>query len=222
MKRLLICLAVGLACITGAAFAGSAESIEGNYLEVRSCDVYTAACHANAEVGLLGQEATMAWQVTRGAYNGVDISGLAVVAAIRANGTLTDTKSDAFTGKGIIIVDINASPAQRDALVALAREHAGSLLSEVVRVESAPIEMTVGEAHGVAQLKAGDAAAIETRCLVNGDKHCGNDQAYYPPLTEVSDAMAAYTVRDMFSLSGLGVKWDDTDRRSAYIAKFQG
>lgn len=220
MKPFFICLA--LLCAAGSAFAGSQPAIEGNYLEVRSCDVYTAACHANAEIGLNGEEATMAWQVTRGTYQGVDLSGLTVVATIRANGTLTDTATDSFTGRGIVIVDSKATPAQRDALVALARDRAGSLLSDVIRVETAQIDMTVGEQHGVAYLRAGDMAAIQTRCLVNGDKHCGNDKAYYPPLTKVEDATAAYTQRDMFSLDGLGVTWDDTDRRSAYIAKFQG
>jgi hypothetical protein len=219
MKPLLTCLA--LLCLSGSAFAGS-PAIEGNYLEVRSCDVYTAACHANAEIGLNGEEATMAWQVTRGSFNGVDLSGLAVVAVIRADGTLTDTTTDSFTGRGIVIADAKATSDQRDALVALARERAGSLLSEVIRVESAPIQMTVGEQHGVAYLRAGEIAAIQTRCLVNGDKHCGNDKAYYPPLTKVEDATAAYTQRDMFSADGLGVTWDDSDRRSAYLAKFQG
>jgi hypothetical protein len=216
-------LTFALLCLAGTAFAGTAQpAIEGNYLEVRSCDVYTAACHANAEIGLTGEEATMAWQVTHGSYNGVDVSGLAVVAVIRADGTLTNVNTDSFTGRGIVIVDEKATPEQRVALVAFARERAGSLLSEVVRVDSARIEMTVGQEHGVALLRAGDMAAIQTRCLVNGDKHCGNDQAYYPPLTKVNDAMAAYTQRDMFMSEGLGVTWDDTDRRSAYIAKFQG
>lgn len=221
MRHFVICIA--LALLAGSAFAGTAQpTIEGNYVEVRSCDVYTAACHANAEVGLNGEEATMAWQVTRGTFNGVDLSGLTVVATIRTDATLTDVGTTLFTGRGIVIVDANATPAQHDALVALARDRAGSLLAEVVRVETAPIEMQVGQEHGVAMVRAGDLAAIQTRCLVNGDKHCGNDVAYYPPLTQVDDAMAAYTQRDMFSLNGLGVTWDDTGRRSAYIAKFQG
>jgi len=221
MKAFVLSLAI--ACAAGSAFAGTLQpAIEGNYLEVRSCDVYTAACHANAEVGLTGEEATMAWQVTRGTFNGVDLSGLTVVASIRTDATLTDVSTATFTGRGVVIVDEKATPEQRDALVALAQDRAGSLLSEVVRIETAPISMHIGKEHGHAMLRAGDMAAIQTRCIVDGDKHCGNDQPYYPPLTKVDSPMVAYTERDMFSATGLGVRWDDADRRSAFIAKFQG
>jgi hypothetical protein len=37
----------------------------------------------------------------------------------------------------------------------------------------------------------------------------------------VDGATAAYTQRDMFSGKGLGVTWDEADRRSAYVARFQ-
>src|SRR5689334_1583108 len=150
MKLFVIILAITLA-VAGAASAGIAQpSIEGNYLEVRSCDVYTAACNANSEIGLVGEEATMAWQVTRGMHKGVDLSGLTVVAVIRTDHTLTDTSQDTYKGRGIVIVDEKANAAQRDALVDLAKSKAGSLLSDVVRVESKPIVMKAGaeQPHG--------------------------------------------------------------------------
>ncbi len=222
MKLVIALLAVGVIA-SGAAFAGTPATIEGNYLEVRSCDVYTAPCHANAEIGLVGEEATMAWQVTRGTHKGVDVSGLSVVAVIRTNSTLTDTTQEEFDGRGVVIVDEKATEAQRDALVDFAKAQSGTLLSEVVKVESAPIEMKAGadQPHGVASLKAGNTVDVETRCLVEGDKHCGNDRTYYPPLTRVDSPMAAYTKRDMFIGEGLGMTWDEADRRSAFIARFE-
>lgn len=222
MKLFIAMLAVAVVA-SGAAFAGTPATIEGNYLEVRSCDVYTAPCHANAEIGLVGEEATMAWQVTRGAHNGVDVSGLSVVAVIRTDSTLMDTSLDRYEGRGVVIVDEKANAEQRAALVEFAKAQSGPLLQEVVKVETAPIEMKAGvdQPHGVASLKAGTTVDVETRCLVEGDKHCGNDRAYYPPLTKVNSALAAYTKRDMFIGEGLGVVWDEADRRSAYIARFE-
>lgn len=220
MKLFTTMLAVGLA---GATSAGIVQpAIEGNYLEVRSCDVYTAACNANSEIGLVGEEATMAWQVTRGMHNGVDLSGLTVIAVIRTDRTLTDTSLEKYEGRGIVIVDDKATDAQRDALVAFAKTKAGSLLNEVIRVDSKPIVMKAGgdQPHGHASLIAGDTIAVQTRCLAEGDKHCGHDAAYYPPLTKVDDPMAAYTMHDKFTGKGLGVVWDDADRRSAFIARF--
>ncbi len=223
MKFFIAILAMGLAA-AGAASAGITQpSIEGNYLEVRSCDVYTASCNANSEIGLVGEEATMAWQVTRGGHQGVDLSGLTVIAVIRTDKTLTDTSLETFTGRGVVIVDEKANAAQRDALIDLAKAQSGSLLTEVIKVESAPITMHAGaaEPHGHASLTAGELVRVQTRCLVEGDKHCGHDKAYYPPLTQVDEPVAAYTVHDKFAGEGLGIVWDEADRRSAYIARFK-
>src|SRR5258708_5845621 len=51
-----------------------ADEISGNYLETRTCDVYTGPCFANAQVGLTGQQAIMAWSVESGSHEGVDLS----------------------------------------------------------------------------------------------------------------------------------------------------
>lgn len=223
MKRAPGLIVIALCVGASSAFAGTVRpSIEGTYLESRSCDVYTAACFANSEIGLKGQEATMAWHVTRGAYQGVDLGDLKVVAVVRAKDTLTDTAHADYRGKAVMIVDERATPVQRDALIALAKDESRGLIDTVVRVESAPITMGINEngQHGYASLTAGDLVTIETRCLHEGDKHCGNDEAYYPPLTNVRDAMVAFTELDRFAGQGLGVTWDDSGRRSAYLATF--
>jgi hypothetical protein len=223
MRYSIFVLGIAMA-VSGAAIAGQPQAaIEGNYIEARSCDVYTAACNANSEIGLAGEEATMAWQVTRGSHKGVDVTGLSVVAVIRTDSTLTDTSLHAFRGRGVVIVDRKANAAQRDALVDFAKAQSGTLLSDVIKIETAPILMTTGadEPHGSASLQVGDLVNIQTRSLHESDKHCGNDRAYYPPLTRVDEPVAAYTQRDMFSGDGLGVTWDEADRRSAYIARFE-
>ena len=49
-----------------------AGGVSGQYLEVRSCDVYTGPCFANAEVGAAGRDAILAWQIDEGSHNGVE------------------------------------------------------------------------------------------------------------------------------------------------------
>ena len=39
-------------------------SLSGLYLEARTADVYAGHCFANSEVGLDGQEAVLAWNVS--------------------------------------------------------------------------------------------------------------------------------------------------------------
>jgi len=213
-----VCLLTGTIALAG--FPAGAV-IEGNYVEVRSCDVFTAACFANSEVGLTGEEAILAWDVKKGTHRGVNLEGLKVVAVIRASGTLGDTSATVYPARSILFVDSKADAAQSDALVEFAKDAAGQLLANVIRIEKSDITMSFDPNRaGFATLRAGDAVAIETRALMHSDMHCGNDEAYYAPLTDVDNTVVAFTERDMFSKHGLGVTWDESGRRSAWLATF--
>ena len=213
-----VCLLTGTFALAGTP-AGAV--IEGNYVEVRSCDVFTAACFANSEVGLTGEEAILAWDVKKGTHRGVNLEGLKVVAVIRASGTLGDTSATVYPARSILFVDSKADAAQSDALVEFAKDAAGQLLANVIRIEKSDITMSFdANRAGFATLRAGDAVAIETRALMHSDMHCGNDEAYYAPLTDVDNTVVAFTERDMFSKHGLGVTWDESGRRSAWLATF--
>jgi hypothetical protein len=67
-----------------------AEQIRGDYLETRSADVYTGSCSANGEVNLVGNQAILAWHIESGTWNGVQLDGLTVAAAVRSRATLGD------------------------------------------------------------------------------------------------------------------------------------
>src|ERR1019366_10573882 len=88
----------------------TAQQIQGDYLETRSADVYTGQCFANGEVNLVGNEAILAWHVRSGSWDGVQLQGLTVAAAVRANGTLGDPYEDPFPAKAVLLVDELASP----------------------------------------------------------------------------------------------------------------
>jgi hypothetical protein len=143
--------AAAQAASPGAAAAGAAVTptalppgISGDYLEARTADVYTGPCFANSEVDLAGKQAVVAWRVRQGAWQGVPLDGLAVVAAVRSAATLGDPFGGPLDAAALLVVDRRATPVQRDALVAFAHAMSGDLLSRVVAVESAPIEMALG------------------------------------------------------------------------------
>ena len=96
------------------------------------------------------------------------------------------------------------------------------MLTNVVRVESAAIELEVGKgtAHGAAKLVAGNLARIETRSLCEGDHICGNELVYYPPLVQLAHSMPAFTLQESFEGQGLGVVWKRADKRSAFTGAF--
>jgi hypothetical protein len=194
--------------------------IAGDYLEVRTADVYVGACFANAEVGLIGKEAVIAWHVTRGSWQGTPLQGLSVMAVVKAKATLGDPHANPFPVRAIVIVDEKADPAQQEALVGFAHSMAGDLLQDIVRVERTRIEMKIGKNHGYASLKAGEIAALETRAIHGADHLCGNEKIYYPPLTKVARAVPGFTVVHEFRGEGLDSTWSLPGKRSAFIGAF--
>lgn len=203
--------------------AAAQAEVTGDYLEVRTCAIYTGPCFANAESGLTGREAVMAWSIDEGDYHGVDLAGRKVVVSLVASGTLAfggGVEVNAFPVKSVILVDERADSRQREALVAFAREKAGKLAEKVVRVEYVPIDMQLDHVDMAASLKAGDEATIVTRKLKDGDCVCTNEIVYYPPLAKVENFAPAFALESAFQGSGLGVKWSSPNTRSAFLATF--
>jgi len=212
---------VGLGLMMASAIPGSA-AIKGDYIEARSADVYTGPCFANGQVGLVGNEAILAWRIKEGDWKGTNLNGLGVVAVVKAHATLGDPYHSPYPAESVLIVDQRATGRQRLALQDFAASMAGELLSHVVRVEAAPIQLTLaqGEHHGTARLVAGNLARIETRSLCQGDDICGNEFVFYPPLVQLAHAMPAFTIQDSFQGKGLDVIWNHVGERSAFVGTF--
>jgi len=213
-----------LLALAATALAGNTAtpSLSGDYLEVRSCDVYTGSCVANSEMGLTGKEGMMVWSVRQGSWQGTALDGLKIIAVVRADNTLGDVRYQPRAGKAVLIVDVNATKAQREALVAMARSQARSLLKEVVEVKAASLDVSLGacSSGSCAKVKADGLIEISTRCLGGKDHLCGNEENFYPPLTPVKHAFSAYTEVASYTGSGLNATWQWTGQRSAYLGTF--
>jgi hypothetical protein len=213
---------VGAFCLTVFTAALSAAAVNGDYIEVRSADVYTGPCFANSQVDLEGNQAILAWRIQKGSWQGVNLDGLSVLAVVQARATLGDPYHNPYPAKAVLIVDQRANEGQRRALEALVRSEAGKLVRDVVRVETAPIQLSVGQGdeHGSVSLQAGSLVHIRTRSLCAGDHICGNEEVYYPPLVQTAHAMPAFTLEDAFRGQGLGTVWTRADARSSYVGTF--
>ncbi|HTU23736.1 MAG TPA: DUF1326 domain-containing protein [Gemmataceae bacterium] len=217
MKRTLAFTALALLL---AAAPLSAAGLNGQYIEARTIDVWTGPCFANADVNIGGKHGIMAWKVEKGEFNKVNLDGLGVVAVLAASDTLGTRQTG--TGKALLIVDARASRAQKDALIALAKQQGGELLRNIVAVRSAAVELNVCncEKGGCGTLRAGD-ARIETRCLDHKhDTVCGNESAFFPPLSRDVTANPALAAENAFTGKGLNGTWKDSGRRSAYLGTF--
>jgi hypothetical protein len=197
-----------------------AAELSGQYVEARTCDVWTGACFANAEMNLTGHHAVLAWKVDKGSSGSVKLDGLGVVAVVEASDTLGLPQRGA--AKAVLLVDRQADSAQRDALVSMARKLGGKLTENVVAVETAPISIHVGGCPegGCAAVNAG-VARIETRCFkALTDKACGHEDNFYPPLARGVEAKSAFVMDHTYVGKGFGKTWSDAQRRGAYVGTF--
>ena len=220
MKKTLLLSTLILASAT--TLLASDPAITGDYLEVRSCDVFTGHCFANGEMGLIGKEGMMVWSVKQGSWNGVALDGLNVIAVVRTDATLGDVRHQPRRGPAVLVVDAKADARQREALSAMARSLGGCLTENIVAVKSSPIEASMNNCakSGCASVKAGDLVQISTRCLGDKDHICGNEQNYYPPLTIVQQPLAAFTEMAAYKGTGLDLTFESTGKRSAFLGTF--
>jgi len=233
MRTLLLTLSVVL---TGSlVMASEPVQVRGDYVEARTADVFTGPCFSNSEVFIVGDRAVMAWKVTEGTWDGVDLAGLGVAAALRASTTLSQDQPE--EARAVLIVDEQANAEQREALIDMAQTLAGDRLDQVVSVRTAPIELNIAAAdsaasHGpahkhhlmpqapAATFQAAELAQIATRPLNANDCICGNEVVAYPPLSQGVKAKPAYTVGHSFKGHGLNSTWNDPNARSAFVGQF--
>lgn len=226
---------VTLSTICGALLLAAGPQIRGEYVEARNADVYTGPCFSNAEVFITGDRAVMAWKITDGSFDGQNLKGLSVAAAVR--GTTTFSMDVENQAKAVIIVDQAATPAQRDALIKLAKDLGGDRLKHVAEVKSARIQLTVESMaehdsasavvlhHGMpkaprAAVYIPNMAEILTRPLEDTDHSCGNEVVAYPPLSKGVTAEPAYTLAHKFKGHALDSTWSDPNCRSSFVGHF--
>src|SRR5436305_879785 len=113
MLKPLFCAAAVFAASSVSFAAGlPARTVNGNYIEARTADVYTGPCFANGEVEQVGQEAVFGWKINNGAWQGVNVAGLSVVGVVRAQHTLGNQSEPVNPAKAVLIVDRRADAEQ--------------------------------------------------------------------------------------------------------------
>lgn len=212
---------LSLIAILLVATAAFAQQIKGEYVETRSADIYTGQCYGNSEVNLAGDQAILAWHIQEGSWDGVSLAGLSIVGAVKAQATLGDPYGKPYPAKAVLLVDKQATPQQRQALINFAQEQGGELLRHIAKVMDVPIDMQVfHEHHARASIRAGKFVTVETRAIGENDHLCGHEDTFYPPLTQTTHAMPAVAMTDEYAGQGLDVTWTLHNKRSAFVGTF--
>jgi Protein of unknown function (DUF1326) len=216
MKRLLFAAAVMVITICALVFSSQAEnvSLRGDYVEVRTASVFAGACHYNGEVVTTGRDAMMAWNVTSGKWQGVDLTGVRAMAIVTADANLSDDQAARSTE---LIIDSQASAAQSQAMLNALKQKYAAALGNVVTVRNEAITFNRnGRNYNV---KADD-ATIDVEAMPN-DLCCKMPNlVWYKPLVGLENRKVGYTVHAGYSGKVIGTPWSRSGENSAFYGSF--
>ena len=216
-KLLLVCLFLAPALSLRA--GTDPTRVSGDYVEVRTAEVFTGGCILGSEWESLGREAIMAWRVSSGAVNGAPLDGLSVVAVVGAERNLGSATLGGLAPsqvKSVLMVDARATPAQRDALVAMVRGLAPSLTREVVELRAVPIMF---DRRGVDVRVTAAEAKLDVTTKFEHSPTCGATR-WFDPLATTIGAELGLARSHEWSGDAPGAKWAQTDRKSSFVGTF--
>ena len=218
--KLALSIVAASTLFTALVSADDRARLTGEYVEARTAEVFAGGCIMNSEAETMGRQAVLAWRITGGAFNGVPLDGLTVIAAVAGDRNLgmREMGGEAPTAvKAVITVDPRATPAQRTALVALVRELTGGLITQVVRVDTAPMRFATSANY--IEVSAADTLMLTIKKEMTHDPSCGAMQ-WFKPFTQMAQSSMGVAEAHSFSGIGLGTKWSAPDKRSAFWGTF--
>ena len=221
MKSRTLCLAAALLCVAGSARAGDRGRVIGEYVEARTAEVFAGGCIMNSEAETAGRQAVLAWRITSGRYDGIALDGLAVTAAVAGDRNLGMREMGGEapqTVRAILTVDARANAAQQAALAALAKELSNGLITDVVRVDVAPIRFDVSAQ--TIDVSATDALRLTVNKTMVHDPSCGAMQWFKPFSTQLTQSTMGTAEAHAFTGVGLGSKWSAPHKKSAFYGTF--
>jgi uncharacterized protein DUF1326 len=216
MRRVLFAAAVMIVATCALVFSSRAEnvSLRGDYVEVRTASVFAGACHYNGEVVTTGRDAMMAWNVTSGKWQGVDLSGVRAMAIVTADANLSD---DHAARTSEIIIDSQASATQSQAILNALKQKYASALGNVVTVRSTAITFN---RNGRSYAVKADDAIIDVEAMPN-DLCCKMPNlVWYSPLVVLDNRKVGYTVRAGYSGKAISTPWSRSGENSAFYGSF--
>jgi hypothetical protein len=217
MRKLCFLLSGLLVALGLIALSPQAESagVGGEYVEVRSASVFAGACHYNGELTTSGRDALMAWHITSGEWNGVDLTGTTIVAIVMADDNLSN---DVAARRSEIIIDRAVSHAQAAAMLDLLKSRYAASLGEIVLVHSAPINFNhEGNSYSIS---APALASINVDALPN-DLCCKMpNMVWYSPLIPLENRKVGYTRMALYSGNAVGDAWQRSGENSAFYGSF--
>lgn len=203
-----------LALVPGAALAAG-PSMQGDYVEARTCSVYTGACHANGEYVTTGREAMLAWHINKGASDGQTLDGLNVVVVLKGNKNLAEHGCNRDC---VVYLDSKATDDQREALLDAIQMKYGCAMGRILDVKKTPIEFSRnGNDYTVRIPKVAYLKTTKYSC-----DHCVmQHQVWYEPFVPTkSHIVAKASLNEFKGTPEFDASWRRNDENSTFVGEF--
>jgi len=205
-----------IVAVSALVFSSQAEnvSVRGEYVEVRTASVFAGACHYNGEVVTTGRDALMAWNVTSGKWQNVDLSGVRAMAIVNSKSNLSEPNA---ARQSEVIIDAAASREQAQAMLNALQEKYASSLGEIVEVRNAPIAF---EHKDRTYIVKADDATINVEAMPN-DLCCKMPNlVWYKPLVGLENRKVGYTINATYGGRKVTEPWSRSGENSAFYGLF--
>ena len=216
MRKGLFAMLAMVMAVSALVFSSQAEnvSVRGDYVEVRTASVFAGACHYNGEIVTTGRDAMMAWKVTSGKWQGVDLSSVRAVAIVNSQANLSEQHA---ARQSEVIIDSAASSAQSEAMLSALKERYAASLGKIVEVRHAPISF---ERNGREYAVKADDATINVEAMPN-DLCCKMPNlVWYKPLVGLENRKVGFTSRASYAGHKVSDPWSRSGENSAFYGTF--
>lgn len=216
MRKGLLTVLASIVAVSALVFSSQAEnvSLRGEYVEVRTASVFAGACHYNGEVVTTGRDALMAWNVTSGKWQNVDLAGVRAMAIVNSSSNLSEPNA---ARKSEVIIDSAATREQAQAMLSALKEKYASSLGQIVEVRNAPV--TFEHKDRSYTVKADD-AAINVEAMPN-DLCCKMPNlVWYKPLVGIENRKVGYTINASYGGRKVSDPWSRSGENSAFYGLF--
>jgi hypothetical protein len=186
-------------------------AVTGDYLEARTASVFCGACHYNGELVTTGRDAILAWDISHGSWNGVDLTGVRAMADLSCEQNLSDPTASRTCE---IVIDKSATDAQAVAMTDMIRQNGGANLGRLLPARRTSISFK--HDGGNYDVSADGFADMTVQALPNNECCTQPHLVWYTPIMPIEHRKVGYTEAADYTAGTNGDTWQREDENSAF------
>lgn len=206
-------------CCDGGACEVATDAPAGLYVEARDATVWGGACHISGEAGAHGSKAIAAWSFESGSHDGVDLTGVRVVAAVQGDVNLQ--ANEVFQSMSAPTV---TSRLWIDAPDESRRDAAIGFVTEALEVDAfadvVETGVVVTRSGDVFEVSVADAIRITGEAMA--DRSCCTmpESRWYTPLAPTTETVVGNPTACRFEGDESMTPWTFEGENSVFVGTF--